>query len=151
MGEGGDRLRLLGLAAMLVLVATVSARGAKPVICLRNPPPHSTTAGPIASPESAGLDGVRLCGIAARLKEMEADVHSVVIIRHGKLVFEQYYPGYDEPWGENGGPHEIRRRHQARPALGLQERGLAVGRDRDRPQADRQRRRAGREILFRLC
>ena len=60
-----------------------------------------------ASPESVGLDGARLCGIAARLKEMEADVHSVVIVRHGKLVFEQYFPGYDEPWGQDGGRHEF--------------------------------------------
>lgn len=52
-----------------------------------------------ASPESVGLDGARLCGIAARLKEMEADVHSVVIVRHGRLAFEQYFSGYDDPWG----------------------------------------------------
>lgn len=58
-----------------------------------------------ASPENEGLDGARLCGIAARLKEMDADVHSAVIVRHGKLVFEQYFPGYDEPWGQGGGQH----------------------------------------------
>ena len=49
----------------------------------------------IASPEAVGLDGARLCGIAVRLKEIEADVHAVVIVRHGKLVFEQYFSGYD--------------------------------------------------------
>ena len=52
-----------------------------------------------ASPDSAGLDGARLCGIAARLKALDADVHAVVIVRHGKLVFEQYFAGYDDPWG----------------------------------------------------
>src|SRR5437660_10923347 len=56
-----------------------------------------------ASPESVGLDGARLCGIAARLKESDADVHAVVIVRHGKLVFEQYFPGYDDPWGAPDG------------------------------------------------
>ena len=60
-----------------------------------------------ASPESVGLDGARLCTIAARLKETEANVHAVVIVRHGKLVFEQYFAGYDEPWGEDGGQHEF--------------------------------------------
>src|SRR4051794_2247360 len=71
-----------------------------------------------ASPESVGLDGARLCGISARLKEMEADVHSVVIVRHGKLVFEQYFPGYDEPWGQVGAPHEFdaSTRHDMRSA-----------------------------------
>ena len=61
----------------------------------------------IASPESVGLDGARLCAIAARLKETEADVHAVVIVRHGRLVFEQYFAGYDEPWGEDGGQHDF--------------------------------------------
>jgi CubicO group peptidase (beta-lactamase class C family) len=54
---------------------------------------------PIDKPESVGLDGARLCGIAARLKATEANVHSVVVVRRGKLVFEQYFTGYDEPWG----------------------------------------------------
>jgi CubicO group peptidase (beta-lactamase class C family) len=61
----------------------------------------------IASPEQVGLDGARLCGIAARLKEIEADVHAVVVVRHGKLVFEQYFSGYDEPWGQGGGQHDF--------------------------------------------
>jgi CubicO group peptidase (beta-lactamase class C family) len=55
---------------------------------------------PIASPEDAGLDIARLRGIAARLKATESNVHAVVIARHGKLVFEQYFSGYDEPWGQ---------------------------------------------------
>ena len=64
-------------------------------------------AGRSTSPESVGLDGARLCGIAARLKETEANVHAVVIARHGKLVFEQYFPGYDEPWGQGGGQYDF--------------------------------------------
>jgi CubicO group peptidase (beta-lactamase class C family) len=54
---------------------------------------------PIDQPGNVGLDGARLGGIAARLKATEANVHSVVVVRHGKLVFEQYFPGFDEPWG----------------------------------------------------
>jgi CubicO group peptidase (beta-lactamase class C family) len=57
---------------------------------------------PIAKPEDAGLDGARLCGIAARLKATEANVHGVVVVRRGKLVFEQYFAGNDSPWGSNG-------------------------------------------------
>jgi CubicO group peptidase (beta-lactamase class C family) len=60
-----------------------------------------------AAPESAGMDGERLCGIAARLQLIGAEVHSVVVVRHGKLVFEQYFPGYDEPWGGQAGPREF--------------------------------------------
>lgn len=54
---------------------------------------------PIAAPESVGLNGERLCGIGAHLKATNANVHGVVIARQGKLVFEQYFTGYDDPWG----------------------------------------------------
>src|SRR5712671_5207192 len=60
-----------------------------------------------AAPESAGMDGARLCGIAARLQLTGSDVHAVVIARHGKLVFEQYFPGLDQPWGEAEGQNEF--------------------------------------------
>ena len=46
---------------------------------------------PTATPESVGLDGARLCGIAAKLAATKANVHGVVIVRQGKLVFEQYF------------------------------------------------------------
>jgi CubicO group peptidase (beta-lactamase class C family) len=62
---------------------------------------------PIDKPESVGLDGARLCGIAPRLKALEANVHSVVVVRRGKLVFEQYFAGYDEPWGLNDKEYEF--------------------------------------------
>jgi CubicO group peptidase (beta-lactamase class C family) len=101
MGRGGDGLRRLGLAATLVLAATATARGQTGVAC--GTPTALDDGWTIATPESVGLDGARLCGIRARLREMEADVHAVVIVRHGKLVFEQYFSGYDEPWGQDGG------------------------------------------------
>jgi CubicO group peptidase (beta-lactamase class C family) len=50
-----------------------------------------------------GLDGARLCGMADRLKATNANIHAVIIVRHGKLVFEQYFAGYDEPWGQPAG------------------------------------------------
>ena len=51
----------------------------------------------IASPDSVGMDNAQLCTIAARLEQRATAVHSVVVVRHGKLVFEQYFPGYDQP------------------------------------------------------
>jgi CubicO group peptidase (beta-lactamase class C family) len=61
----------------------------------------------IAKPEDSGLDGTRLCAIAERLKVTNANVHGVVIVRSGKLVFEQYFAGYDEPWGGSSGHYEF--------------------------------------------
>ncbi|SDO63218.1 serine hydrolase [Afipia sp. GAS231] len=119
MREGGKKLRHLGLAAVVVCATSgfalaitgAQAQSNEMSLGQRNLACGSPTAlddgWVTASPESTGLDGARLCGIAARLKEMEADVHAVVIVRHGKLVFEQYFAGYDEPWGENGGRHEF--------------------------------------------
>jgi CubicO group peptidase (beta-lactamase class C family) len=62
---------------------------------------------PLAKPEDAGLDGARLCGIAERLKATDANVHGVVIVRGGKLVFEQYFAGHDMPWGRPHGQYEF--------------------------------------------
>lgn len=61
----------------------------------------------IASPDSVGMDGAQLCTTAARLEQQATAVHSVVVIRHGKLVFEQYFPGYDQPWGQTDGQYEF--------------------------------------------
>ena len=50
----------------------------------------------VASPESVGLDGAKLCALAARFEEWkEANLHGVVVMRHGKLAFEHYFRGFD--------------------------------------------------------
>lgn len=61
----------------------------------------------ITSPDRVGMDGAQLCTIAARLEQRATAVHSVVVVRHGKLVFEQYFPGYDQPWGQPDGQYEF--------------------------------------------
>ena len=54
-----------------------------------------------AAPASVGVDSEKLCALAQRLAEWKAaDIHAVLIGRHGKLIFEQYYSGLDEHWGE---------------------------------------------------
>ena len=100
MREGGRTWRRLGLAAALLLAASATARAQTATAC--GTPTKLDDGWTIASPESVNLDGARLCAIAARLREMQANVHAVVIVRHGKLVFEQYFAGYDEPWGQGG-------------------------------------------------
>ncbi|PIT05861.1 beta-lactamase [Bradyrhizobium nitroreducens] len=61
----------------------------------------------IASPDNVGMDGAQLCTIAARLTQRSTAVHSIVVVRHGKLVFEQYFPGYDQPWGQPDGQYKF--------------------------------------------
>jgi CubicO group peptidase (beta-lactamase class C family) len=58
------------------------------------------------APDSQGFDGSRLCAVADRLQEAD-DVHSIVVARHGRLVFEKYFTGYDEPWGHEAKRYEF--------------------------------------------
>lgn len=89
----------LGLALVLAAVCSpaLAQQPSPPSTC--GTPVVVDDGWPIDSPENVGLNGERLCGIDARLKALNANVHSVVIARRGKLVFEQYFSGYDDPWG----------------------------------------------------
>jgi CubicO group peptidase (beta-lactamase class C family) len=115
MREGSKQLRRLGFAAALLLVASATAWGQTAPAC--GTPVTLDDAWTIATPESVDLDSARLCAIAARLKETEANVHAVVIVRHGKLVFEQYFAGPDERWDVAGQyDHDATTRHDMRSA-----------------------------------
>ena len=111
MREGGKQLRRLGLPPSSC--SRHPRRRADPSILHR--PANLACGGPAAigdgwptaTPKSVGLDGPRLCGIAARLEATDANVHAVIIVRRGKLVFEQYFQGHDEPWGMGDGRHDF--------------------------------------------
>lgn len=109
-----DRFSLTSLSASLVLALTVSATHLR---AESMPPgqadqacgsPSSVDDGwAIASPDSVGMNTAQLCTLAARLAHRSTAVHSVVVARHGKLVFEQYFAGYDQPWGQPDGQYEF--------------------------------------------
>jgi CubicO group peptidase (beta-lactamase class C family) len=100
----------------MMLVRYITALAMLLTLALAQPARSETACGtpaalndgwPIDTPENVGLDGARLCGIAARLKAADANVHGVVIVRRGKLVFEQYFLGYDNPWGKPDGSYDF--------------------------------------------
>ena len=71
----------------------------------------------VAAPEQQGLDPALICGIGPRLEALkEANAHSVVITRDGRLVYEHYVAGNDERLGMSlgevnfnaGTKHDIR-------------------------------------------
>ena len=112
MRDRFSRLSILGASLGLALTVLPTSAQADSMA----PGPQNSACGSpseigdgwsIATPESVGVDGSRLCGIAGRLVATNADVHAVIVVRHGKLVFEQYFPGYDEPWGMDDGRHEF--------------------------------------------
>jgi CubicO group peptidase (beta-lactamase class C family)/dienelactone hydrolase len=52
---------------------------------------------PVATLDSVGLASATLCPLVPRLDGWkEANLHSVVVVRHGSLVFEHYFSGADE-------------------------------------------------------
>jgi CubicO group peptidase (beta-lactamase class C family) len=115
MRGDGKQLRRLGFAAGLLFAASAPGWGQAGPAC--GTPSALDDGWTVATPESVDLDGARLCTIAARLKETEANVHAVVIVRHGKLVFEQYFPGPDERWDVAGQfDHDATTRHDMRSA-----------------------------------
>jgi len=82
--------------------ATVAVPRADPNAC--GDPISSIDSWQIATPESAGLSKAALCPMVKWLAESKLDnVHAVLIVRHGKLVFEQYFTGDDEHLGRKVG------------------------------------------------
>lgn len=55
----------------------------------------------IANPESAGFRSESLRDLVEWLDGFDqANIHSVLVVRHGRLLFEHYRAGEDECWGE---------------------------------------------------
>jgi len=92
-------LALSLLVAPVVCTNTLTAQEVKaPSSCVCGAPLALDDGWQTDAPDAQGFDGSRLCALADRLQEAD-DVHSIVIARHGRLVFEKYFAGYDEPWG----------------------------------------------------
>jgi CubicO group peptidase (beta-lactamase class C family) len=49
-----------------------------------------------ASPQAAGFDATRLCGVLRDMADGDLNFHSLLVVRHGQLVAEVYRPGKDE-------------------------------------------------------
>ena len=59
---------------------------------------------PTAEPRDVGLDPEVLERMAVRIRSSsEINIHSVLVVKNGKLVFEEYFSGEDEDWGSRLG------------------------------------------------
>jgi CubicO group peptidase (beta-lactamase class C family) len=104
---------LLPFAASAML-AGLSPAQAGPPTCAAPPAGGGWST---AAPAAEGLDAARLCAMVPLLAAQKQDnVHAVLVARHGKLVFEQYFSGIDESWGRSLGevPHGRDQLHDAR-------------------------------------
>ncbi|MGO4724710.1 MULTISPECIES: serine hydrolase domain-containing protein [unclassified Inquilinus] len=68
----------------------------------------------VAAPADEGFDPATLCAVGPALEESNA--HAVLVVRHGKLVYERYFAGEDQRWGQPLGriPHDAATRHDLR-------------------------------------
>jgi CubicO group peptidase (beta-lactamase class C family) len=54
----------------------------------------------IATPDEVGVDPAALCQWSEqRIATPRDNIHALLVVRHGKVVFEQYFTGDDERWG----------------------------------------------------
>ena len=52
-----------------------------------------------AAPAQQGFNSESICAVGSRLAALRgANAHGVVVVRHGKLVYEAYFPGEDQRW-----------------------------------------------------
>src|SRR3954451_11052958 len=95
----------------------------------------------VAAPADVGLDAARLSGLDAFLRPWpKRNVHAVVIVRRGKLVFERYFRGRERRWMEWSAPvqfspeakHDIRSISKSVTSLLI---GIALGEKRFPPLA----------------
>lgn len=124
------------LFALLLLLAPLVAMAQPTPLSGCGAPPAGPDRWPVAAPETAGLDPTILCAIGPRFEAWkEADIHSVVVIRHGKLVYEHYFAGPDETLGHPIGVvqfdaatrHDIRSIEKSVTSLVL---GILIGQGR---------------------
>ena len=80
--------------------------------------PVSLTDGwPVSSPENAGLNGELIRGIGPHFNSWgDANAHAILIARNGALVYEHYFTGEDQAWGEALGrvTYDATKRHDLR-------------------------------------
>ena len=90
--------RPIGLFVALMILLPCLADGALAVSC--GPAPDAVGEFQTASLEQAKLDPTILCSLDEKLNaRKEANVHAVVVLRGGRLVFEAYRNGDDWKWG----------------------------------------------------
>ncbi|KGM35770.1 serine hydrolase domain-containing protein [Inquilinus limosus] len=68
----------------------------------------------IAVPADEGFDPATLCAVGPALEARNA--HAVLVVRHGTLVYERYFAGEDERWGQPLGrvAHDAATKHDLR-------------------------------------
>jgi CubicO group peptidase (beta-lactamase class C family) len=122
------------LAALLFAPFVADAQPAAPGTPGCDAPAPRDDGWKVAAPVTVGLDPVALCALVPKFDGWTAaDVHAVLVVRDGTLVFEHYFSGADERWGHSLGTvtfgpevkHDLRSITKSVTSLVL---GIAIGR-----------------------
>jgi CubicO group peptidase (beta-lactamase class C family) len=90
-------------AAFLALALLAAPAGAAQDAAYR-PPAAIADGWKTARADSLGLDSKRLAALTTAVRAWpELGVHAILIERSGRLVYEEYFDGFDERWGQSLG------------------------------------------------
>jgi CubicO group peptidase (beta-lactamase class C family) len=90
---------VVGALVIFVALAPAAAKADEAATCGSPADPNDGWA--VAAARGQGFDPGLICGIAARLEGWEeANPHSVVVARHGTLIYEHYFVGTDTRLGK---------------------------------------------------
>ena len=93
-----DTMRL----SIFVVLAVVAFNSAATAQSSCAPPAELNDQWQVTKPAAVGLDEAKLCALRDRFAQWpEANLHGVIVARHGKLAFETYFKGYDR-WALKG-------------------------------------------------
>jgi CubicO group peptidase (beta-lactamase class C family) len=53
----------------------------------------------IGTPETEGIEPQSLCALIDKLNSVNPNIHSILVVHGGRLVFEHYAKGTDQKWG----------------------------------------------------
>jgi CubicO group peptidase (beta-lactamase class C family) len=85
------------IALVLTITAWSSPSQAQPIPC--GVPESGTGDWQIGTPAAGGIEPRSLCALINKLNMLNPNIHSILVVRHGRLVFEHYREGYDQKWG----------------------------------------------------
>ncbi len=97
------RRSLAPVIGVFVLAAFAASAQQSPVPRYQTPP-KLNDAWRTANADSVGFDSTRLAALTQSIRNWpELGVHAILIERDGQLIYEEYFDGFDERWGESLG------------------------------------------------
>jgi CubicO group peptidase (beta-lactamase class C family) len=91
------------LFAVILVVAASALPQQSPARGYQTPPARND-GWQTAEADSVGFDSARLAALTQSIRSWpELGVHAILIERNGRLIYEEYFAGFDERWGQSLG------------------------------------------------